>query len=77
MTIPDLALAAYAPEDPMLSRIPCLATVVSLANQLATLVVARGAILIAGLANAAWPRANAHSAVQNRGAIIELELLMK
>lgn len=43
MTMPESALPAYAPADPILSRMPALATAVSVANQLDKLVVARGA----------------------------------
>lgn len=41
--IPGFALAEYAPAEPMLFRIPCLATVVSDASQVSKLPVARGA----------------------------------
>lgn len=62
ITIPGSAVVAYTPLDPMLSRIPCRATVVSDASQVSKLVVAPAANLDA--ANTAWPRVNAHSAVQ-------------
>jgi hypothetical protein len=64
MTTPDLAVEEYAPSDPILSRIPCLATVVSDASQLSTL-LARGAkATCGGAAITAWPRVSAQSAAQ-------------
>jgi hypothetical protein len=64
ITTPGLALAEYAPADPILFRIPCRATAVSDASQLSTL-VARGAkATCGGAAITAWPRVSAHSAVQ-------------
>jgi hypothetical protein len=60
----------------MLSKIPCLATVISDANQVSN-PLAREANDICGAAMAAWPRANAQIAVQKRGAMMwsESELI--
>lgn len=53
----------------MLSRTPCLATVVSDANHVSRLPVTRAASC--GAERAAWPKVSAYSAIQNRGAMRE------
>jgi hypothetical protein len=72
MTIPEPELFAYAPLEPMLSKIPSRATPVSDASQVSKLPVARGANC--GAANTVEPKVSAQSAVQMRGAMMKNQL---